>query len=105
MLEPRRPSPATEAVLTMAPRAALSAGAAARAQRNGPMRFVDRMSCQNSSVMASRSAKSIGRCAPGVVDQDVEPAELLDRLANHALGVAGSRDVAGRGHDLQARGV
>src|SRR5215207_4204867 len=66
MLLPRRPSPATDAVLTIAPRVALRAGAAACAQRNGPMRFVDRMSCQNASVMASRSANSIGCSEPGV---------------------------------------
>src|SRR3954462_13644732 len=48
MLEPRRPSPATEAVLTIAPRAAFSAGAAARGQRDGPRGVVHRRGGQNS---------------------------------------------------------
>src|SRR5258708_31850302 len=66
MLLPTAPSPASEAVLTMAPCAAFSAGAAAWAQRNGPRRLVDRMVDQNSSVILSRSLNSIGAVVPDV---------------------------------------
>jgi hypothetical protein len=37
-----------------------------------------------------------------VVDQDVKAPEPLDRLADHALGVARLRDVAGCGDHLEA---
>src|SRR2546429_9435858 len=60
MLEPAMLRPATEAVLQTAPRAALSALAAARVQRNGPTRLVARMVAQNSSVSRSSSAGGIG---------------------------------------------
>src|SRR6516225_6065761 len=60
MLEPAMLRPATEAVLQTAPRAALSAVAAARVQRNGPSRLVARIVAQNSSVTRSSSAGGIG---------------------------------------------
>src|SRR5215510_10900685 len=60
MLEPAMLRPATEAVLQTAPRAALSALAPARVQRNGPSRLVARMVAQNSSVSRSSSAGGIG---------------------------------------------
>src|SRR5215471_1921891 len=60
MLEPAMLRPATEAVLQTAPRAALSAGAAARVQRNGPSRLVARIVAQKSSVSRSRSLGGIG---------------------------------------------
>src|SRR5207302_10241297 len=46
---------AIDALLTMAPFAFLSSGAAARQQKNVPFRFALRMSFQTSSVSASRS--------------------------------------------------
>jgi hypothetical protein len=52
--------PATDAVLQTAPAEALSAGAAARVQRNGPSRLVARMVVQNSSVSRSSSRGGIG---------------------------------------------
>src|SRR5215472_7613372 len=60
MLEPAMLRPATDAVLQTAPRAALSAVAAARAQRKGPSRLVARIVAQNSSVSRSSSAGGIG---------------------------------------------
>src|SRR5437667_5859639 len=60
MLEPAMLRPATEAVLQTAPRAALSAVAAARVQRNGPSRLVARIVAQNSSLSRSSSAGGIG---------------------------------------------
>src|SRR5262249_15147450 len=60
MLDPAILRPATDAVLQTAPRAALSAAAAARVQRNGPSRLVARMVAQNSSVSRSSSAGGIG---------------------------------------------
>src|SRR5262245_61833026 len=60
MLEPGMLRPATEAVLHTAPRAALSAPAAARVQRKGPSRLVARMVAQNSSLSRSRSLGGIG---------------------------------------------
>src|ERR1700722_16296868 len=82
MLLPTAPSPATEAVLTIAPFAAFSAGAAAWAQRNGPRRLVDRMDDQNSSVILSRSLKSIGAVVPG------GPAFLIGRSSRPSLSTA-----------------
>src|SRR5882724_2351365 len=66
MLLPEPMTPAIEAVLQMAPRAAFSAGAAAWAQRNGPIRLVVRILDQNSSVSASRSENGIGVGVAGV---------------------------------------
>src|SRR5262249_48806751 len=60
MLEPAMLRPATEAVLQTAPRAALSADAAARVQRKGPSRLVARIVAQNSSVSRSSSGGGIG---------------------------------------------
>src|SRR6516162_7944803 len=60
MLEPAMLRPATEAVLQTAPRAALSAVAAARVQRKGPSRLVARIVAQNSSVSRSSSGGGIG---------------------------------------------
>src|SRR5215510_12923002 len=60
MLEPAMLRPATDAVLQTAPRAALSAVAAARVQRKGPSRLVARIVAQNSSVTRSSSAGGIG---------------------------------------------
>ena len=58
--------PATEAVLQTAPPAALSAAAAARVQRNGPMRLVVRMVAQKSSLRPSRFSGGIGSIVAGV---------------------------------------
>src|SRR5487761_430719 len=66
MLLPLPITPAIEAVLQIAPRAAFSAGAAAWAQRNGPTRLVLRIVDQNSSESASRSANGIGVGVAGV---------------------------------------
>src|SRR5216683_2801066 len=83
MLLPTRPSPATDAVLTMAPRARRSAGAAAWLQRNGPSRLVARMVCQNFSVMASRLAKAIGALVPG--------ARVVRQMVHRDGGAAGEQ--------------
>src|SRR5947208_15124405 len=66
MLLPEPCTPAIEAVLQIAPRAAFNAGTAAWAQRNGPIRFVVRIRDQNSSVNASRSENGIGVGVAGV---------------------------------------
>src|SRR5262244_1547910 len=60
MLEPAMLRPATDAVLQTAPRAALSADAAARVQRQGPSRLVARIVAHNSSVSRSSSGGEIG---------------------------------------------
>src|SRR5262249_42507265 len=39
----------------------------------------------------------------GVVDEDVEAAELVDGSGHHLLRLAGKRDIAGRGDDAMAR--
>src|SRR5215471_14902348 len=56
MLEPAMLRPATEAVLQAAPRAALSAPAAARVQRNGPSRLVARMVAGSPAHFAEENA-------------------------------------------------
>src|SRR4029077_9673706 len=66
MLLPDPITPAIEAVLQIAPRASLSAGAAAWAQRNGPIRLVLRIVDQKFSVSASKSANGIGVGVAGV---------------------------------------
>src|SRR5262249_39228343 len=66
MLLPEPCTPAIEAVLQIAPRAAFSAGTAAWAQRNGPIRLVVRIVDQKSSVSASSSANGIGAGVLGV---------------------------------------
>src|SRR6516164_5420803 len=66
MLLPDPMTPAIEAVLQIAPRACLSAAAAAWAQRNGPTRLVLRIVDQKFSVSASRSANGIGVAVAGV---------------------------------------
>src|SRR5260370_7935230 len=66
MLLPDPITPAIEAVLQIAPCAAFSAGMAAWAQRNGPIRLVVRILDQNSSVSASRSENGIGVGVAGV---------------------------------------
>src|SRR6266851_2359074 len=66
MLLPDPITPAIEAVLQIAPRASLSAGTAAWAQRKGPIRLVVRMVDQKLSVSASRSANGIGVGVAGV---------------------------------------
>src|SRR5258708_40329868 len=66
MLLPDPITPAIEAVLQIAPCAAFSAGMAAWAQRNGPIRLVVRILAQNSSVSASRSENGIGAGVFGV---------------------------------------
>src|SRR5260370_1075859 len=55
MLLPLPWTPAIEAVLESAPRAAFSAPAAARAQANRPIWVLLRIDCQKSSVRRSRS--------------------------------------------------
>jgi hypothetical protein len=94
MLLPLPMTPAIEAVLQIAPRAAFSAGAAAWAQRNGPIRLVVRIVDQNSSESASRSANGIG--------VGVEPAQRVDGARHHPLGLARPGDVAGRSDDPPA---
>ena len=59
-------TPAIEAVLQIAPFACRKAPTAACVQRNGPIRLVIRIDCQNSSVRASKSANGIGAVAAGV---------------------------------------
>src|SRR6516165_2327881 len=66
MLLPDPMTPAIEAVLQIAPRACLSAAAAAWAQRNGPIKLVLRIVDQKLSVSASRSANGIGLGVAGV---------------------------------------
>src|SRR6516165_3314843 len=66
MLLPDPITPAIEAVLQTAPRACLSAAAAAWAQRKGPIRLVLRIVDQKFSVSASRSANGIGVDVAGV---------------------------------------
>src|SRR5947207_3777884 len=66
MLLPDPITPAIEAVLQIAPCAALSAGTAACAQRNGPIRLVVKILDQKSSVSASRSENGIGVGVAGV---------------------------------------
>src|SRR6185312_14680325 len=63
---PPEPVPAIEAVLTMAPRAAFSADAAALEQRNGPSRLVARIVAHNSSVTRSSRDISTVERTPGV---------------------------------------
>src|SRR5215467_4281847 len=66
MLLPDPITPAIEAVLQIAPRASLSAGTAAWAQRKGPIKLVLRIVDQKLSVSASRSANGIGIGVAGV---------------------------------------
>src|SRR5438270_3826466 len=66
MLLPDPITPAIEAVLQIAPPAAFSAGTAAWAQRNGPIKLVVNILDQNSSVSASRSENGIGVGVAGV---------------------------------------
>src|ERR1700756_242284 len=98
MLEPAMLRPATEAVLQTAPRAALSAVAAARVQRKGPSRLVARIVAQNSSV--SRSS-----WGAGVVGEKTEPAQRCDRFADHFFGAARLRHVARRADHRKAVGA
>jgi hypothetical protein len=71
-LLPARPTPAMEAVLTIAPRATFSAGAAALAQRKTPSRLTCSSVSQRSSVMRSSSCGSIFRRVPGVPALEME---------------------------------
>src|SRR3954447_26689590 len=82
MLLPEPITPAIEAVLQMAPRAAFNAGAAAWAQRNGPIRLVVRIRDQNSSVSASRSENGIGVGVAGV------PALLTRKSSRPSASIA-----------------
>src|SRR5213075_767457 len=82
MLLPEPCTPAIEAVLQIAPRAAFNAGIAARAQRNGPIRFVVRIFDQNSSVSASRSENGIGAGVFGV------PALLTRKSSRPSASIA-----------------
>src|SRR5216684_3500551 len=66
MLLPLPWTPAIEAVLQTAPRAALSAPTAAWLQRNGPIKLVLRIVCQKSSESRSSSANGIGAGVAGV---------------------------------------
>src|SRR5439155_25657669 len=73
---------AIEAVLQMAPRAALSAPTAAWVQRNGPIRLVLRIVCQKSSVSRSSSANGIGAGVAGV------PALLTRKSSRPSASIA-----------------
>src|SRR5438874_3963211 len=85
MLLPLPWTPAIEAVLQIAPRAALSAPTAAWVQRNGPIRLVLRMVCQKSSVSRSSSANGIGAGVAGVpallTRKSSRPSASIARLA------------------------
>src|SRR5713226_897040 len=82
MLLPDPITPAIEAVLQMAPRAAFSAGTAAWAQRNGPIKLVVRIRDQKSSVSASRSENGIGVGVFGV------PALLTRKSSRPSASIA-----------------
>src|SRR5215469_5689765 len=82
MLLPEPITPAIDAVLQIAPRAAFSAGTAAWAQRKGPIRLVVRMVDQKSSVSASRSENGIGVGVAGV------PALLTRRSSLPSTSIA-----------------
>src|SRR6266404_2869642 len=82
MLLPLPCTPAIEAVLQTAPRAALSAATAAWAQRNGPIRLVLRIVCQKSSVSRSSSANGIGAGVAGV------PALLTRKSSRPSASIA-----------------
>src|SRR5260370_11605114 len=75
-------TPAIEAVLQIAPCAAFSAGMAAWAQRNGPIRLVVKILDQNSSVSASRSENGIGVGVAGV------PALLTRKSSRPSASIA-----------------
>src|SRR6516165_4920868 len=97
MLEPAMLRPATEAGVQTAPRAALSAVAAARVQRKGPSRLVARIVAQNSSVSRSSSGGGIGATvADGVVGEEIEPPQRCDRIADHLFGGGRLRHIARR---------
>jgi hypothetical protein len=105
MLLPTTFSPAAEAVFTIAPRDSRSAPAAAFAQRNGPIRFVVSMACQNSSERRSKSGFGIGSLVhepPRIVDEVIKTAECLNDLLYHPLGLARQRNVTRRASDVQA---
>src|SRR5690349_18250186 len=82
MLLPEPCTPAIEAVLQMAPRAAFNAGTAACAQRNGAIRLVVKILDQNSSVSASRSENGIGAGVLGV------PALLTRKSSRPSASIA-----------------
>jgi len=91
--------------LQIAPRAAFSAGAAAWAQRNGPIRLVLRIDCQNPSVSRSSSANGIGTGVAGVpallTRKSSRPSASIAR-PGHRFGLDRLRHVARRGDDLVA---
>src|SRR6516165_10317045 len=82
MLLPDPMTPAIEAVLQMAPRDVFSAGTAAWAQRNGPIRLVVMILDQKSSVSASRSENGIGVGVLGV------PALLTRKSSRPSASIA-----------------
>src|SRR5262249_60663413 len=108
MLEPAMLRPATEAVLQTAPRAALSALAAARVQRNRPSRLGARIVAQNSSVSRASPAGRVradGARGAAVVGEEIEPAERVDRIADHFFGGPRLRHVARRADHSKAVGA
>src|SRR5579871_362232 len=82
MLLPEPWTPAIEAVLQTAPRAARNALTAAWVQRNGPIRLVVRIVDQKSSVRASRSANGMGAGVFGV------PALLTRKSSRPSAAIA-----------------
>src|ERR1700686_1753959 len=85
MLLPLPCTPAMDAVLQIAPRAAFNAPTAAWVQRNGPIRLVLRIDCQKSSLSRSSSAKGIGVGVAGVpallTRKSRRPSASIARLA------------------------
>ena len=60
----------------------LNSRMASREQRNWPVRFTSRTNCQSASVIWSMRRVLL---EAGVVDEDVDRAELLDHLLEHRL--------------------
>ena len=88
------PGPRTEArLMTLPDRCAIRCGAAARQPLKTPVRFTSSRRRQSSGRQLGQR-RDLGDA--GVVDDDVEPAELGDRALHQRLDVGVARDVGGR---------
>jgi hypothetical protein len=103
MLLPDPMTPAIEAVLQIAPRAAhRGMGAAERPDQVGRQDRRPEILGQRVEI-GKRDRCRCGR-GPRIVNQKIEPAQAINRARHHPLGMARPRHVARRGDDSTALG-